>query len=135
MFRRRHRHAAKRASWKTFFAVTMMSLMNAIEAFAVLDIRVGRVQRVERNEKAKRPAYKLWIDFGALGIRQSSAQLTDLYATDGLVGRLVIAAVNLGTRNIAGFTSEVLVLGLPDDQCRVVLLQPDRDVPLGGREY
>ena len=105
------------------------------EAFAALDLRVGRVTRVERNEKARKPAYKLWIDFGPLGEKRSSAQVCDLYGPEQLVGRLVIAAVNLGTRNIAGFESEVLVLGLPDEQGRVVLLSPEREVPLGGRVY
>ena len=107
-----------------------------MEAFGLLDLRVGRVQRVEVNEKARKPAYKLWIDFGpSLGIKQSSAQLTDLYSANALTGRLVIAAVNLGVRNIAGFESEVLVLGLPDEAGRVVLLAPEREVPLGGRAF
>jgi tRNA-binding protein len=96
---------------------------------------VGRVLRVEPNEKARKPAYKLWIDFGPLGEKRSSAQLVDLYRPEELVGRLVVAAVNLGTRVIAGFTSEVLVLGLPDEAGRVVLLAAERDVPLGGRVY
>lgn len=106
-----------------------------LEAFEVLDLRVGRVLRAEPNEKARKPAYKLWIDFGPLGEKRSSAQLVDLYRPEDLVGRLVVAAVNLGTRNIAGFVSEVLVLGLPDEAGRVVLLAAERDVPLGGRVY
>ena len=85
--------------------------MNPIEAFETLDLRVGRVLRAEPNERARKPSYKLWIDFGPLGEKTSSAQLRALYAAEELVGRLVVAAVNLGTRNIAGFTSEVLVLG------------------------
>jgi tRNA-binding protein len=105
------------------------------EAFAALDLRVGRIMRAERHEAARVPAFKLWVDFGPLGERTSSAQLTGLYTAEALVGRLVIAAVNLGTRRIAGFPSEVLVLGLPDEEGRVVLLQPERDVPLGGRVY
>ena len=109
--------------------------MTGPEAFEVLDLRVGRVQRAEPNGKARKPAYRLWIDFGPLGVKQSSAQITDLYTPNDLSGRLVIAAVNLGTRNIAGFTSEVLVLGLPDEQGRVVLLAPERDVPLGTRVF
>ena len=104
-------------------------------AFQTLDLRVGRVLRVEPNEKARKPAYKLWIDFGPLGEKRSSAQLVDLYRPEELVGRLVVAAVNLGARVIAGFTSEVLVLGLPDEAGRVVLLAAERDVPLGGRVY
>jgi tRNA-binding protein len=109
--------------------------MDPMEAFGVLDIRVGRVLRAEPNQRARKLAYKLWIDFGPLGEKTSSAQLNALYRTDELVGRLVIAAVNLGTRNIAGFTSEVLVLGVPSEAGEVVLLQADRDVPLGGRVY
>ena len=109
--------------------------MNPIEAFETLDLRVGRIMRAEPNERARKPAYKLWIDFGPLGEKTSSAQLRALYAADELVGRLVVAAVNLGTRNIAGFTSEVLVLGLPDERGEVVLLAAEREVPLGGRVY
>jgi tRNA-binding protein len=105
------------------------------EAFGLLDLRVGRVVRAEPNEGAKKPSYKLWIDFGPLGVKTSSAQLTALYAADRLVGRQVVAAVNLGTRRVNGFPSEVLVLGLPDEEGRVVLLAPERDVPLGGRVY
>ncbi len=109
--------------------------MNPIEAFETLDLRVGRIMRAEPNERARKPAYKLWIDFGPLGEKTSSAQLRALYAGDELVGRLVVAAVNLGTRNIAGFASEVLVLGLPDERGEVVLLAAEREVPLGGRVY
>jgi tRNA-binding protein len=105
------------------------------EAFEALEIRVGRVVRAELNERALKPAYRLWIDFGPEGERRSSAQLVALYTAEELVGRLVVAAMNLGTRNIAGFTSEVLVLGLPDAEGRVVLLGPEREVPLGGRVY
>ena len=106
-----------------------------MSAFDELDMRVGRVTRCEPNAEARKPCYKLWIDFGELGEKSSSAQLTDLYRAEELVGRLVVAAVNLGTRRIAGFPSEVLVLGLPDTEGRVVLLEPERDVPLGGRVY
>ncbi len=109
--------------------------MEPLDAFAALDLRVGRVTRAEPNEGARKPAYKLWIDFGPLGERTSSAQLTTLYAAEQLVGRLVVAAVNLGTRRVNGFPSEVLVLGLPDADGNVVLLTPERDVPLGGRVY
>ena len=99
-----------------------------LEAFGILDLRVGRVLRAEPNVNARKPSYKLWIDFGPLGTRQSSAQLVDLYQAGELVGRLVVAAVNLGARNVAGFTSEVLVLGLPDADGRVVLLAAERDL-------
>jgi tRNA-binding protein len=105
------------------------------EALAALDVRVGRILRAEPNAKARNPAYKLWIDFGPLGERRSSAQQTELYTAEELAGRLVIAAMNLGPRTIAGFESEVLVLGVPDADGQVVLLTPDSDVPLGGRMY
>ena len=75
------------------------------------------------------------MDFGEAGERTSSAQLTDVYQAEELVGRQVIAAVNLGSRRIAGFVSEVLVLGVPNEAGQVVLLQPERPVPLGGRVY
>ena len=109
--------------------------MEALDAFQTLDLRVGRIIRAEPNERARKPSYKLWIDFGPLGERRSSAQLRALYTADELVGRLVIAAVNLGERNIAGFVSEVLVLGLPNEAGEVVLLSVEREVPLGGRVY
>jgi len=107
----------------------------AVEAFGVLDLRVGRVTRAEPNTGARKPSYRLWVDFGNLGERTSSAQLTEVYTAEELVGRQVIAAVNLGSRRIAGFVSEVLVLGLPNEAGHVVLLQPERTVPLGGRVY
>jgi tRNA-binding protein len=109
--------------------------MNPVEAFATLDLRVGRILRAEPNERARKPSLKLWIDFGPLGEKTSSAQLQALYRPEDLVGRLVVAAVNLGSRNIAGFTSEVLVLGLPSEAGEVVLLATEREVPLGGRVY
>jgi tRNA-binding protein len=109
--------------------------MNPVEAFTTLDMRVGRILRAEPNERARKPSYKLWIDFGTLGEKTSSAQLRTLYRAEDLMGRLVVAAMNLGSRNIAGFTSEVLVLGLPDESGQVVLLAAERDVPLGGRVY
>jgi tRNA-binding protein len=109
--------------------------MNPVQAFQTLDLRVGRIVRAEPNERARKPSYKLWIDFGPLGEKSSSAQLRALYRVEELVGRLVVAAVNLGTRNIAGFTSQVLVLGLPSESGDVVLLAVEREVPLGGRVY
>jgi tRNA-binding protein len=109
--------------------------LNPVEAFETLDLRVGRVLRAEVNERARKASYKLWIDFGPLGEKTSSAQLRARYTAEALEGRLVIAAVNLGTRNIAGFASEVLVLGLPDAEGEVVLLAAEREVPLGGRVY
>jgi tRNA-binding protein len=109
--------------------------MDAVQALAVLDLRVGRILRIELNEHARRPAYKLWIDFGPLGEKTSSAQCTERYRPEELHGRLIVAAVNLGTRNIAGFPSEVLVLGIPSSLGDVVLLGVESEVPLGGRVY
>lgn len=109
--------------------------MDGGEAFGALDLRVGRIRRAEPNQRARKPSYRLWIDFGPLGEKTSSAQLSALYRADELVGRLVIAAVNLGARNIAGFPSEVLVLGVPSEAGEVVLLGVEREVPLGGRVY
>ncbi len=109
--------------------------MNPLEALETLDLRVGRIVRAEPNARARKPSYKLWIDLGPLGEKTSSAQITARYRADELVGRLVVAAVNLGARNIAGFQSEVLVLGLPDEAGETVLLAVDQEVPLGGRVY
>lgn len=110
--------------------------MDPIAAFQLLDLRVGRVLEASVNTKARKPSYVVRVDFGPeLGIKTSSAQLTVHYTPEELVGKLVVAAVNLGSRNIAGVLSEVLVLGLPDPEGAVVLLQPEREVPLGGRVY
>jgi tRNA-binding protein len=107
--------------------------MATIEEFAALDLRVGRVLEAADFPQARKPAYRLTIDFGPLGVRRSSAQLTALYTKDELVGRLVVAVVNFPPRRIGPFISEVLVLGAPDEAGNVVLLAPERDVPLGGR--
>ena len=109
--------------------------MTPLEAFQILDLRVGRVLRAEPHEKARKPSYKLWVDLGPLGVKQSSALITELYRPEDLVGRLVVCAVNLGAKRVAGFLSEVLVLGVPDEAGRVVLLAPDREVPLGGKVF
>lgn len=110
--------------------------MDPLLAFQTLDLRVGRILEAAPNPKARKPSYVLRVDLGPeLGMKTSSAQLTALYRPEELVGRQVVAAVNLGTRNIAGVVSEVLVLGLPDPNGAVVLLQPERAVPLGGRVY
>jgi len=107
--------------------------MITYEDFAKVDMRVGQVIRVEDFPKARKPAYKLWIDFGPLGVKTSSAQLTRRYRKDDLVGRQVVAVVNFPPRQIADFKSEVLVLGAVNDDGDVVLLQPDQPVPLGWR--
>jgi tRNA-binding protein len=106
------------------------------EEFFRADIRVGAILRAEEFPQARRPAYKLWIDFGELGTRRSSAQLTACYQPADLAGRLVLAVVNFPPRRVAGFSSEVLVLGVPDgDASRVALVQPDRPVPPGTRVF
>jgi tRNA-binding protein len=109
--------------------------MNPLEALETLDLRVGRILRAEPNARARKPSYKLWIDFGPLGQKTSSAQLIARYGASDLIGRLIVAAVNLGTRNIAGFQSEVLVLGVPDSSGETVLLAVERDVAPGGKVY
>ena len=109
--------------------------MATIEDFEQVDLRVGRIVAADLFPEARKPAYKLTIDFGPLGLRRSSAQLTDLYELDELPGRLVVAVVNFPPRRIASFVSEVLVLGVPDAEGRVALLVPEREAPLGGRVY
>ncbi len=104
--------------------------------FIKVDVRVGRVLRAEVNDKARKPALKLWIDFGPeVGEKRTSAQLTRHYAPADLVGRQVVAVVNFPPKQIGPFLSECLVLGVPDAEGEVVLLSPDRDVPLGGRAF
>lgn len=107
-----------------------------IEDFEKVDIRVGRVLSAEPLDGARKPAYKLRIDFGPqIGVKQSSAQLTTLYRAKDLVGRLVMGVVNFPPRRIAGFRSEVLTLGVADADGAVILLAPDRDAPLGARMF
>lgn len=102
--------------------------------FARVDIRAGRVIRAEPFPQARKPALKLWIDFGDdIGVRQSSAQITAHYTPDALIGRLVMAVVNFPPRQIGPFLSEVLVLGVSDSDGRVVLVAPDHDAPLGAK--
>jgi tRNA-binding protein len=107
----------------------------SFEDFLRVDVRVGRILEAEEFPRARRPAYRLRIDFGPLGERRSSAQLTENYEREELVGRLVLAVVNFPPKQIANFFSEALVLGVPDERGHVVLLAPERDVPLGGRMY
>jgi tRNA-binding protein len=104
--------------------------------FERVDIRVGRIIRADLFPEARKPAYKLVIDFGTdFGTRKSSAQLTRHYRPEDLLGRLVLAVVNFPTRQIGPFLSEVLTLGLPDSEGAVVLVVPDKDVPLGGKLF
>ena len=105
----------------------------SVDTFFAVDIRVGRITAAALNPKARKPAYRLEIDFGPLGRRTSSAQLTDLYTPEDLLGRQILAVVNFPPRRIAGFRSEVLVLGAVPEAGDVVLLHPDADVPDGTR--
>ncbi|MGR3273392.1 tRNA-binding protein [Thalassococcus profundi] len=104
--------------------------------FAAVDIRAGRVTRAEPFPEARKPAIKMWIDFGPeIGEKKTSAQITVHYTPEALVGRQVMAVVNFPPRQIGPFMSEVLVLGVSDADGAIVLLAPDRDVPLGGRMH
>ena len=98
-----------------------------------VDLRVGRILAAAAHPRARRPAYQLELDFGPLGHRRSSAQLTRTYDAADLPGRLIVAAVNLGARNVAGFVSEVLVLGVPVEHGGVVLLTPEAGCRPGDR--
>lgn len=110
--------------------------MISYDDFQKVDIRVGRIVRAEPYPEARKPAIKLWVDFGdGIGEKRSSAQITKHYTPEGLVGRLVMGVVNFPPRQIGKFVSEVLVLGVPDAEGEVVLLSPGHDVPLGGRMF
>lgn len=104
--------------------------------FDAVDIRVGRITRAEPFPEARKPAYKLWVDFGPeIGEKRSSAQITVHYTLEELVGRQVLAVVNFPPRQIGKVLSEVLVLGVPDENGAVVLIGPGQDVPLGGKMF
>jgi tRNA-binding protein len=106
----------------------------AFNDFLKVDIRAGRVVRAEPFPEARKPAIKLWVNFGPeIGEKKSSAQITAHYTPEGLVGRMVMAVVNFPPRQIGPFMSEVLVLGLDDGQGGIVLIGPDRDVAEGER--
>jgi len=108
----------------------------SFDEFLAVDIRVGCILRAEPFPKARKPAIRLWIDFGPeIGEKKSSAQLTRHYTPETLIGRRVLAVVNFPPRQIGPVMSEVLTLGVPDADGEVVLIVPDRDVPLGGRLF
>lgn len=110
--------------------------MISYDDFEKVDIRVGRIVKVEDFPQARKPAFKLEIDFGPqIGNKRSSAQITKHYTKEELLGRLVMAVINFPPRQIGPFMSEVLTLGVPDSEGGVVLLSPTKDVPLGGKMF
>lgn len=107
----------------------------SIDTFFEIDIRVGRVVAAVLNPKARKPSYRMEIDFGPLGMRTSSAQLTALYTPEELIGQQVLAVVNFPPRRVAGVESQVLVLGVSDPDGAIVLLTAEREAPLGSRVH
>ncbi|MET1411930.1 tRNA-binding protein [Roseibium sp. HPY-6] len=108
----------------------------SFDDFLKVDIRVGQVVEAEEFPEARKPAYKMRIDFGPeIGLKKTSAQITKHYTPETLVGKRVMAVVNFPPRQIGPVMSEVLTLGVPDEDGEVVLLTPDKDVPIGGRLY
>lgn len=105
----------------------------SFDDFLNVDIRVGTVQQAEPYPEARKPAIKLWVDFGALGVKKTSAQITNHYTPETLIGRQVLAVVNFPPRQIGKFMSEVLVLGVSDSDGAIVLIAPDQPVPNGER--
>lgn len=111
-----------------------MSCVITFEDFEKVNIRSGTVVKAEEFPKARKPAYKVWVDFGdSIGVKQTSAQITVRYEPEKLVGRQVMGVLNLGTRNIAGFESEFLVVGFEDEKGAICLATVDPNVPNGGK--
>lgn len=110
-------------------------MLATFEDFQKLDIRIGTIKEAKPFPGARKPAYMLQIDFGELGEKKTSAQITDLYDVKDLLGKRVVAVVNFPDKQIATFMSEVLVLGVPDEHGHVVLLEPERSVSPGVRVY
>lgn len=110
--------------------------MITYDDFEKVDIRVGKIVQVDDFPEARKPAYKLTIDFGPeIGIKKSSAQITHHYTKENLLGKEVLAVVNFAPKQIGPFRSEALTLGLPDGEGNVVLIAPTKDVPLGGKLF
>lgn len=105
--------------------------MVTFEDFQKIDIRIGKIIEVKDLEEARNPSYKIKIDFGELGIKVSSAQITKLYSKEDLLNRQIIAVVNFPPKKVAGFKSEVLILGVMKEEGEVILIQPEREAPLG----
>ena len=104
--------------------------------FAKVDMRVGKIIKVEPNAKARKPAFRIWVDMGPeIGVRKSSAQFADIYSPGDLMGKQVICVINFPPKLIAGFSSEILILGADNNDGAVVILQPEREVPLGKRIF
>jgi tRNA-binding protein len=113
-----------------------MAMAISYDDFLKVDARVGRITKVEDFPEARKPAYKLWIDFGPeIGTKQSSAQVTRIYKKDELSGRLVVAVINFAPKRIAGFSSEVLVLGTEVEPDVVQLLDPGQNAVVGARMF
>jgi len=108
-----------------------IKIMATFEDFQKIDIRVGKIIEVENFPEARNPSFKIKVDFGELGIKKSSAQITKLYSKADLLYRQIIAVVNFPSRRIAGFKSEILILGVMKEKGEVILLQPDREAPIG----
>jgi len=110
--------------------------MITYDDFAKVDIRVGKITKVEDFPEARKAAYKIWIDFGVeIGTKVSSAQITKHYSKDDLIGRQIIGVLNFPTKQIGPFKSEVLTLGLADENGDVVIVSPTKEVPLGGKLF
>ena len=110
--------------------------MISYEQFSSVELRVGTIIRVELFPKARKPAYKLWADFGPeFGERQTSAQITVHYTPESLIGKQIVGCLNLGEKNIGGFISNFLCTGFPDENGAVVLISPDKKVPNGGKLF
>jgi len=108
----------------------------SFDDFLKVDIRVGKIVDVLEFPEARRPAYKLFVDFGPeIGIKKTSAQVTQNYTPEDLNGKLVAAVINFPPKQIGKYMSEILVLGFPDENGHVTLISPDKDVPIGGRLY